>query len=142
MRRMGKVSIILALLFMVSLPVSPDRDLKICIPCFSKKPTGVKFPNNVYIMIDPGHGAPPVKKGESGGTSSRDYENDPPQSDVQDKPEIAERDVVLEVARKMKTTLNFMGIKNVKLTRDANVSQDRADKAKKIIDFISECPAA
>jgi len=139
MKKMLKASITLSLLFIGFIKASPQvDDLVDCLPCFIKDRIGIKFPDNVSIIIDPGHGAPPVKKGESGGTSSRDYENNPPESDVQDKPEIAERDVVLEVARKMKTTLNFMGIKNVKLTRDANVSQDRADKVNEIINFIEK----
>jgi len=134
---MLKISIILSLLFSVYLPIAPDADLKICIPCFFKDKIGVKFPDNVYIIIDPGHGAPPAERGESTGTSSRDYENDPPESDVQDKPEIAERHVVLEVAQKLREELKSFGFKHIELTRDANIKQNNATKADRIGDYIS-----
>jgi len=136
MKIMLKISIILSLLLISSVRVSPEVDLKICIPCFSKEFSGVKFPNNVYIIIDPGHGAPPAERGESCGTSSRDYVNNPPQSDVQDKPEIAERYVVLEVAQKLQEELRSFGFKHIELTRDSDISQDNKKKADIIREYI------
>jgi len=139
MKKMLKASIILSLLFIGFFTASSQVDDFVdCLPCFIKDRIGIKFPDNVYIIIDPGHGAPPAMKGESTGTSSRDYENNPPQSDVQDKPEIAERHVVLEVAQKLREELKSFGFKHIELTRDADISQKNADKAKAIKDYLNK----
>jgi N-acetylmuramoyl-L-alanine amidase len=89
----------------------PDNKLCFIRKCFTFEETrGLKYPDNVYILIDPGHGARGTLP--SAGTSSRDF-NNPPDSQVQNLPNIDEKDVVLDIAIKVKNYLHQKGFKNV-----------------------------
>jgi N-acetylmuramoyl-L-alanine amidase len=78
----------------------------------------ISFPDNVYILIDPGHGgaATPV------GSENKDY-NIPSRSATQDLDRIVEQEYVTEIAQGVRTLLNSAGFNNVELTRDTNIYQ-------------------
>ncbi|MGD2088478.1 MAG: N-acetylmuramoyl-L-alanine amidase, partial [Candidatus Aminicenantes bacterium] len=113
----------------------PDNKLCFIRKCFTfEEPKGLKYPDNVYIYIDPGHGARGTLP--SAGTSSRDF-NNPPDSQVQNLPNIDEKDVVLDIAIRVKNYLHQKGFKNVDLTRTANIRQDLHIKVDKIKEYFN-----
>jgi hypothetical protein len=130
-----KKVIICFFLFIVFCSLNRSEDDCTVMNCvFKKSKTKVNFPDNVYILIDPGHGgsASPV------GSENKDYDNTPSHSATQDLERIIEQEYVTVIAQGVRTLLNSSGFNNVELTRATNIDQTKEEKATFIYNYFKD----